>query len=88
MFKTMAQVRKANKANGYFFFSRGAMKCFNSRVESNLISGRYFITSEQFDDDYPRDYAVREVEDNADIFTVGERYASLDDARKAINELI
>ena len=40
---------------------------FRTRLESDLLNGRYFVTSEQFDDGYPRLYTVREVADNGDV---------------------
>lgn len=62
-FKTLAQVKAANKANGRYFFSRNNMKHDKSIIESGLLNGRYFITSEQPGTD-PRKYAIREVRDN------------------------
>ena len=84
MHKTMAQLRKAHMG---YFFSKDTMAFFKSRVESKLYNGTYFITSEQFEDE-AREFTVRKWIDNADIETVGERHASLDDAKNAINELI
>ena len=40
---------------------------FRTRIETVLLGGRYFVTSEQFDDDHPRLYTVREVADNGDV---------------------
>lgn len=45
--KTMADVRAANKAARKHFFDRATMKFFGSRVESGLLRGGFFITSEQ-----------------------------------------
>lgn len=45
-YKTLADVRAANAAAGFRFFDRGTMKFWNSRIESTLIRGRFFITSE------------------------------------------
>ena len=44
---TMADVKRRNKEAGYFFFSPGTMKFFACRIESELIRGKYFITSEK-----------------------------------------
>jgi hypothetical protein len=83
-FADMTDVMAANKAAGRFFFSPGAMESFHSRIESGLIRGRYFITSEQMEPEpytdvrgreqpaTERKYNVRYVQDNADIETIGD----------------
>lgn len=58
----MADVKRHNKAKGFHFFSKGTMGFFYSRIESNLVNGQYFVTSEQFEtelDSFPRLYTVR-----------------------------
>jgi hypothetical protein len=90
-YKTMSDVRAANRAGGQHFFSAGAMRFFNSKVESALYSGRYFITSERFRFDDPKAYTVREVmEKGASIETVGEfcQYKNIEDARAEIRRLL
>ena len=70
-FTSMDHVRRANTARGHHFFSEGAMAFFNSRVESKLLDGRYFVTSEAFDETSERRYSVREVEDDGAVETLG-----------------
>jgi hypothetical protein len=83
-FESIRNVVRANAAAGGFWFSPATMQHFNSRVESNLIRGRYFITSEQREA-YPyidvrgqeqpateRKYTVRYVQDDASIETIGD----------------
>jgi len=48
---SMADVRRLNREKGQYFFSRDTMKFFNSKVESDLIGDKYFVTSEQFSGD-------------------------------------
>ena len=84
MFTNLQQVKRQHKALGGHFFDREAMHFFGSRVESPLIGGKWFVTSEQFMDD-PRRFTVREVVDLGDriaIETVGEfqEFDNLDDA--------
>ncbi len=43
---TISELRALNKRNGFYFFSPKTMKFFGSRVESSLLKGGYFITSE------------------------------------------
>lgn len=90
MFTSIAAVRDANKRAGFYFFERGALSFFNSRVASTLYGGRYFITSEQFEESYPRKYTIREAFDDGRVETVGEfqAYADIDDAREAARALV
>lgn len=60
-FATIADVKAANEAAGCFFFSPRTMRFFNSRVDSRIYGGRFFVTSERQDADHPRLYTVREV---------------------------
>jgi hypothetical protein len=61
--RTMADVKAANAAIGHHFFDASALSFFHSRIESRLIGGRYFITSEQNvnadGSSAPRRYTVR-----------------------------
>lgn len=94
MNKTIADAKKLNKENGNFFFDAGAMRFFNSRIETDIIRGKFFVTSEQFiDREYkaPRKYTVREIDwssgevDTATGCTFQE-FCDLDDARDWIKE--
>lgn len=67
----MDEVIEANEATGQNWFSQSTMDWFRSVIETPLIRGRYFVTSER-DGDYPRRYTVRRVADDATIETVGE----------------
>lgn len=82
-FASMADVKKANEERGNSWFSADTMKAFDSKVETQLYRGHWFITSEkQFDDNLPRRYSVRYAEDDGDITTVGhfQQHDSIDDA--------
>ena len=93
-FTTIAEVRAANRANGGHWFDKDTMRFFNSRIESKLIGGKYFISSEQsppFNDQvWPREYSVRVVSDDASIDTVNDfqEYKTKQQARAAIDALI
>lgn len=71
-FSSMAGVKVANAELGHHFFEKGTMDFFDSRVETDLVEGRYFVTSERFNEDSPRLYTIREVMPNGSINTVGE----------------
>lgn len=88
-FATLAEFKAAHKAAGGHFFSRGAMRFFESRIESGLLKGGYFITSESYGDGSPRFYQVRQIDlaDLRSIETVGDHYETRDAAMDAVREL-
>jgi hypothetical protein len=90
-FKTIADVKAANKAIGHFWFSKDTMKFFDSKIETQLYAGKYFISSERFSDTYPRYYKIREVKPDGSIETkeLNETaYHSLTEAREALKILL
>ena len=81
----MWQVKQANEQAGYYFFSPGANRFFSSRAGQLLYKGpggMFFVTSEQFDHDSPRNFTVREFNPengnvntaDANKFNEGTRY--------------
>jgi hypothetical protein len=87
MFSTLAHVKQANKAIGNHWFERSTMRFFNSVIESRLLCGRFFITSERMELDFSKRYTVREVLESGEVKTVGEfqGYTDLELARIAVN---
>lgn len=85
--RTMADVKRANKASGHYWFSRSTMDFFACQIETELVGGRMFVTSEK--SPYgPRAYTVREaVDGGTEISTVGEfqEHATLEDATRAMH---
>ena len=90
MFKTISDVKAANKAAGYYFFSRSTNRFFGSRVESSLYGGRFFITSEDNFDRSARFYTIREALPGGDIRTVSEfnGFRYIEDARDECRRLV
>lgn len=89
-FSTMADVRAANRALGHHFFERDTMRFFESRVESALYAGRYFITSEKAGfRETQRKFTIREVTPDGYIKTVGEfcAYDFIENARDEARRL-
>lgn len=90
-FSSMAGVRAAFSAAGSYWFSKGAMQFFRTKIESSLIGGRYFITSEKPPYDV-RKFSVRKVvrHDNGSltIETIGEfcSHETIQEAREALKE--
>ena len=101
-FKTLAEVKKANKQIGDHFFDRQTMEFFNSRIESKLINNnknqkqnkQFFITSEQFKDNgingyiAERLFTIREATKTGEIKTIGEfqGYNSKEQAKKELKQ--
>lgn len=89
MFKTITQIKIANKNAGFHFFDRKTLKFFNSKVESRVIRGNLFITSERFDATTPRRFTVRAAMVTGAIKTVGGcmQHATLESAKEACKAL-
>lgn len=88
-FTTLAEFKTLNRSTGRHFFDRDAMKFFNSRIESGLIGGRFFVTSEKMDEYAPRLYTIREAMDDGSVQDANgyQRYHSLEAARLAVRLL-
>lgn len=63
-FFTLDMMKRADESGRFHFFSRDAMRFFNSRIAPGIVHGRVFITSEQFDRESPRLYTVRAMKDD------------------------
>lgn len=93
-FRTMADVRRANRELGHFWFEPVTLRFFRSRVGESLYGGRYFVSSEQFEASdgtrAPRRYTVRQVNPDGSIDTVGEfqAYETSAQARAEIRRLL
>lgn len=87
MFRDLADFKAKHKAAGGHFFDKGAMAFFNSRIESSLLKGGYFITSESLNPGSVRLYSVRQVDesDHRNVETLG-RFDSRDEARQAVRD--
>ncbi len=90
MFDDMDDVREANEKLGRYFFSEDTMSFFNSKVESDLFGGTYFVTSERMKRSMPKLYTIRMVHPDGDITTKGDfqAYRSVEDAEAAIAEML
>jgi hypothetical protein len=89
VYRTMADVRQANKDAGYHWFDSSTLGFFGSVIGRTLYGGRYFISSEQGPNGI-RAYTVREVEADGGIETVGDfqQYETAAQARAAIKQLL
>ena len=70
-----SQIIANNARNGYYFFSKGALKSFNSRVHAVVYGNCVFVTSERNDIPYcrpqPRVYTIRIAMADGSIETYG-----------------
>ena len=94
MFETMEEVMEAATEAGSHWFDADSMSFFRTVIESELIAGCYFITSE-VDPARKFAYSVRQVDldinGNFDgISTIGEFHSfdTINDALKVIEEEI
>lgn len=67
----MEDLKRLNKQNGGCWFGPGEMRFFGTRIESGILPGHRFITSEQ-PPNGPRKYSVRSFDNKGDIDTVGD----------------
>ncbi len=89
MYTTIDEIKQANKDIVGHWFDSDTMSFFNSRVVSEVIDGKYFITSEKFDDQSPRLFTVREADDEGRINSVSnfQEFKSISAARTFITRL-
>ncbi len=87
-YPNLLAVVRANDEAGRHWFETDTMEFFKTRLESDLIDGRYFISSER--GPYgPRAYTIRLADEDAHIQTVGEfmGYKTKTDAIHAVTRL-
>lgn len=80
-FESMEQFKAHNAAQGYHYFSKETMRWWKSKVESTMIAGQYFLTSE---DDWRgnRIYCVREALEDGRVKTIKSHLPSKDAAKE------
>jgi len=78
-------VVKANDEVGHHWFETDTMEFFKTKLETDLIDGRYFITSER-GPHFPRAFSIRMADEDAHIQTIGDfmAYETLEDAKTAL----
>ena len=64
------------------------MKFWATRFESRVIGGKYFITSEQTGFTRPREFTIRAANSEGRVFTVGNSFKHLEDARDEVKRLV
>ncbi len=90
MFTSISEIKKANRENGYHFFSKNTMNFFNSQTHRGVYGGRYFITSEQYVSlqgvRHARKYTIRKAHPDGAIDTVDtfQQFSTIQQARDHI----
>lgn len=101
---SISDLKHTAKELGSFFFTPGAMSFFNSRVPNFIVtvddSNGFFITSEQYGEDAPRHFQVREyfvtrtlrdsdqrIMDKLEIDTIGAKFDTLAKAKTEARKL-
>mgnify|MGYP000912744957 CR=1 FL=1 len=89
MYKNINQVIAANKASGLCWFDSKTMKFFNTTIESGVIKGKFFITSERMELDMPKEYSIRVITEDSKIHTVANRgqFKSVTEAIEHLNSI-
>lgn len=68
---SIAELKALHEQNGGCWFKASAMRYFGTRIESGIIRGKYFVTSEQ-PPHGSRTYSLRSFDDEGTVSTVGE----------------
>jgi hypothetical protein len=88
-YKTMADVKEAVRLIGNHWFDKETMRFFNCRIESRLLRGSYFVTSERQPGEHPRLFSVRQAQPDGSIQTIGkfQEHKTLAAALEAVAEI-
>ncbi len=89
-FSSVEDLERTNRGNGGRFFEPSVMQAFSSQIETQILPGNYFVTSERFPRvegaAFPRRYTLRRATNNGAIQTIGgyQAFDSVQDALAAI----
>lgn len=70
-FNSISEIKKANQVINNHFFDRDTMEFFNSKVETGVLKGCFFITSEIAPNETIKRFTLRMVESDGSIETIG-----------------
>lgn len=85
---TLEEMENLNKSINNHWFDYGAMKFFNTTIETEPNQYNMFITSERMDLDMPKKYSIRWFcPDTYKVHTFGEfqQFGTIDEAQRFIN---
>jgi len=87
MFSTIQEIKEANENAGQDFFKEGVMRLFIREIESEVLKGKFFVTSERYDTFAPKQYTVRQVSDNGHVTNVS-KFQEFDDKYEALESIV
>lgn len=85
---TLAEMKKRDSETGQYWFSKGAMAFFNTKIESEPTEKGYFVTSEYMEDPKEKRYTIRFFDQDTNrVQTIGDfrQYETLSEAIGALN---
>lgn len=87
MFKTMTEIKKANKKAGSHWFEKATMDFFGTIIEEKILFGKYFFTQDRVSSACNYRYSIRRANKNGSIDTIGQfhKYFTMADAEKALS---
>ena len=90
MYNSISEIKIKNKEINQRWFSPQTMKFFNSKIETGVLKGKYFITSERREKYFPKKYSIRKAEENGSIDTIGEfqQFSSIEEAKDFLDSSI
>ncbi|SDB95235.1 DUF7447 family protein [Shouchella lonarensis] len=87
---TITEMKARNAAAGYYWFSRGNMRLFKTKIETRPTKDGYFITSDQ-PGNTDRRFSIQLFDlSTSDVYTIGafQEFATLADAKAALKTLL
>ena len=87
---TLAEMKRRNVETGQYWFSKGAMAFFNTKIESEPTEKGYFVTSEYPEELSQKRYTIRYFDPITDkVETIGDfrQYKTLSEALGALNDV-
>jgi hypothetical protein len=92
LYGSIAEIREANNAVDQHWFDKDTLRFFDGIVPEDqaIIHGRFFVSSERYDEKSPRLHTLRVVNRKVGIDTLGafQQFATFDEARDALNDAI
>ena len=84
---SIAELKALNERNGGCWFGKGEMRFFGTRIESGIIRGKYFITSE-LPPNGSRMFTIRSFDEKGEIDSAGDfcQHKTKRDAMEALTE--
>jgi hypothetical protein len=87
---TIAEMKRRDSETGQYWFSKGAMQFFNTKIESEPTEKGYFVTSEYMEDPNQKRYTIRFFDQQTNtVQTIGDfrQYETLSEAIGDMNHV-